>query len=318
MKKIYITFLFLILPNLTFAGSAPARKVKIIEATMQNLYDEYETIGECKATSSRDYYAQISGTITSINAKQNTALKAGDVILKINGPLADATYQSADKTLKRNKTLLDKGIISPAALEQSKINFEAARKTYDNMVITAPFDGTIGVIQYEVGDTVTPGDYLVSITSGSKTEFLVNLPEKLINIITHNTKVAIWYDGSYQENGEINSISPYINKESGGFSVKVTTTKKNSKLIHNSFTKIKFFLNPHNALAIPEKAIMKNDTGNFVFLVTKDNIVKQTYVTLGSRLNGNIEVTSGLAEGDKIILEGLTNVSNESIVEIVE
>lgn len=317
MKKIYIIFLLLILPNLVLASTMPARKVRVVETTMQDLYDEYQAIGECKESSSRDFYAQSSGPITYINPNQGSEVKAGDIILKINGPLADASYQSAAKTLQRNKILLEKKIISPAAFEKAKTDFETARKAYDNMVITAPFDGKIGVIPYEVGDIVTISDYLVSITSGSKTEFLVTLPEKLMNIVNNHTKVMIWHDGDYKEEGKISAISPYITKESGGFSVKITTTNS-SKIIHNSITKIKFFLNPHNALVIPEKTVMKNDSGNFVFLVTAENIVKQTYVTLGSRLNGNIEITNGLTKGDRVILEGLTNVSNDAIVEIIK
>lgn len=305
------------MPHLALASAAPARKVTIATAIMQEIYDEYEGIAESKNSSSRDFYAQSAGTITDVIAKQGSFVKKGDIILKINGSLAEAQFQSAAKMLQRNKLLLAKKIIANAVFEKAQAEFENARKIYENMVIIAPFDGKIGVIGYEVGDQVNIGNYLISITSGAKAEFLVTLPEKLINIVKDNTKVQIWHDGNYHDGVKISAISPYVSKESGGFSVKVTSTTDNNQITHNSFTKIKFFLNTHNALVIPEKSVMKNDIGNFVFLVSDDNMVKQTYVTLGYRLDGKIEVISGLKENDKIILEGLTNVYDGSTVEVL-
>jgi RND family efflux transporter MFP subunit len=317
MRLLYLILLFFILPHLAMASGMPSRKVTIATAIMQEVYDGYEGIAESKNSSSRDFYAQSAGVITDVITKQGSLVKKGDIILKINGPLAEAQYQSATKTLQRSKTLLAKKIIADAAFENAKTAFENARKIYENMVIIAPFDGKIGVIEHEVGDQVNIGNYLVSITSGAKAEFLVTLPEKLINIIKDDTKVQIWHDGNYHDGVKVSAISPYISKESGGFSVKITSTTDTDKITHNSFTKIKFFLNAHNALTIPEKSVMKNDIGNFVFLVSDDNIVKQTYVTLGYRLDGKIEVISGLKEDDKVILEGLTNVYDGSTVEVL-
>ena len=316
MRLLYLILLFSTLPHLAVASGMPARKVTIATATMQEIYDAYDSIAESKNSSSRDFYAQSAGVITDVIAKQGSLVKKGDIILKINGPLAEAQYQSAAKTLERNKILLAKKIIADAAFENAKTSFENARKIYENMVIIAPFDGKIGVIGYEVGDQVNIGNYLVSITSGDKAEFLVTLPEKLINIVKDNTKVQIWHDGNYHDGVKISAISSYISKESGGFTVKIISDTNNNKITHNSFTKIKFFLDIHDALTIPEKSVMKNDIGNFVFFVSDDNIVKQTYVTLGYRLDGKIEVISGLKEGDKVILEGLTNVYDGSTVEI--
>ena len=60
---------------------------------------------------------------------------------------------------------------------------------------------------------------------------------------------------------------------------------------------------------LPEKAVLKNNQGDFVYAITPENKVKQIFVTLGVRANNMIELLSNeLKEGDLIVLDGLTKV----------
>jgi multidrug efflux pump subunit AcrA (membrane-fusion protein) len=120
MRLLYLILLFFILPHLAMASGMPSRKVTIATAIMQEVYDGYEGIAESKNSSSRDFYAQSAGVITDVITKQGSLVKKGDIILKINGPLAEAQYQSATKTLQRSKTLLAKKSLLMLLLKMPK------------------------------------------------------------------------------------------------------------------------------------------------------------------------------------------------------
>ncbi|MES2214644.1 MAG: efflux RND transporter periplasmic adaptor subunit [Pseudomonadota bacterium] len=316
LNRIITLSLVILWPALVFAETA-AVKVKVVPAIYSDLYDEYEAVGECLSLTSRDLTAVSGGTITEISKSQGSNVKIGDVIIKINGPLSEAQYKSADLSFQREVELFKKGIISKEALEKSRINFEKALSDYNNMIILAPFDGRIGVMKQRVGDIVKPGDELCSITNGSSTEILVHLPEKLLSVVTRDTKVEIYDKAGASFPGSITSSSPHLSKASGNFLVKIISDDA-AQLSHGSFVKIKLFLRPHKAIVVPEQVIMKNDKGSFVFKIDDANKAKRVYVTLGSRLNNQIEIISGIEPGDKVVTEGLTKLSDDSIVAIVE
>lgn len=291
-------------------------KVKVVLAHYADLYDEYEAVGECNSLISRDFIAAKGGVITEISRNQGEDVKAGSVILKLNGPLIEAQYKSVSSSFKRDLMLFNKGMISEDVLEKSRIQFESICSEYNEMIITAPFDGRIGVIKQHVGDTVIKGDYLFSITNGHAKEIVIFLPEKLLSKVKLDTKVNIYTVEGWIPS-KVVAVSPYLIKSSGTFSVRIIQDKENS-LLHGSFVKAKFFLNPHRAIVIPEKAVIKNDEGNFVFIVNNMNNTQRIYVTLGSRFNNQIEIVSGIQSGDKVVVEGLTKLTDDVNVEIID
>ena len=74
----------------------------------------------------------------------------------------------------------------------------------------------------------------------------------------------------------------------------------------------------HNAAAIPEKILLKNNQGNFVYKITEDNKSQQVYIITGARTDNMIEVLSGeIQAGDSLVLSGLTKVYDGATIEII-
>ncbi len=305
-------------------------KVNVTQVVSLDLYDIYQATGECKNSTSRDFYAKNPGVITNITKKQGKTVEAGEVILEIDGPVAKAmldktvaTFKSADFVLKKDRSLFEKKLVSEDAFRKSAANFENAKhqleqatKEYNSLVIAAPFDGVIGVVKKGVGDDVAAGDYLISVTDGNFKALTVHLPEKLLSQVKLDTKVDVLIDKSNAVSGYIDAISSHIFKNSGNFIVKIKADAQ--ALNHGSYAKIKFYLNSHEGLAVPERAVMKNEHGSFVFVVDGDNNVKQTYITLGTRLDGNVEALTGLTAGQKVVIEGLGAITDGVNVEVLE
>lgn len=303
--------------------------VKLAEATSSDLYESYQAVGEVKVATSRDFYAKIPGTITYITKKQGDSIKAGEVILEINGAATHAmraktlsAFKAAEFSFKKDRALFEKKLISEDAFRKAELNYETTKherekalQEYSEMVILAPFDGHLGVMPHNLGDNVSSGDYLLSITSGNEAEVVVNLPEKLIDLVNEGTKVELLLGRDKNVTANVIAASPHISKNSGNFLAKIAADAKDLK--HGSYVKVKFFLNPRIGLVVPESAVQKSEDGSFIFTV-KESRAEQVYVTLGTRLGGKVEVLSGLTKGQKVIVEGLTHLKNGSPVKIMD
>ncbi|HJK86420.1 MAG TPA: efflux RND transporter periplasmic adaptor subunit [Candidatus Megaira endosymbiont of Nemacystus decipiens] len=303
--------------------------VEVSKITKKNFFQNYTAIGQVKEKTSRTYKAKVAGTVDEVVKLDGDIVTKGQVLITIDKDIAEAmkikaieAYNSAKTNYKRDLSLLAKNVSSKESIERSKVALEAARvdlllaqDKYENMLIKAPFDGRIGVIHVQVGDDVAIGDYLCTvIAEGSKT-VIVDIPEDLYNKINSGSDVFITDLIGRKIEGKVESISDYL-KENGSLSVKLTFPAE-AKILHGSYVESEIIFNRHEALSINEKTILKNNSGNFLYKV-EDGVVKQIYVKTGSRLKGEIEVESEeLAEGDVVVLKGLTKISNGSKVKLI-
>lgn len=304
MLRIFTIGLVVLWPALVFSNPT---KVKVVNATVVDIYDLYEGVGECRSLLNQNFISQVNGTVTWIYNSTTPQITAGQVLLEIDGPKARAEYKVANLAFNRDTALFKKGIVSEGALDKAKADFEKASEEYRNRIIKAPFDGKIGVIKYHIGDIVSSGDELLSITgTNNAKDILVNLPLNTISYVNTETK-ALVVDHDKELDAKIMNISTNLSESTGSFSAKITLTENNN-LHSGEYVKVKLILNPHKAITVPAKAIMNNNKGPFVFIVNKDNIVEQKQITNGTRFGNLVEAKSGLVEGDQVVIEGLTKV----------
>ncbi|MGC0371699.1 MAG: hypothetical protein DGJ47_000398 [Rickettsiaceae bacterium] len=323
--------LLVFLTILTFTSYAS--EVVLVTPTpisQKEFFETYKVIGQCKAENSRVYNAKVEGTVDQVIISNGQNIKKDQLLISIESNLAEATklkaeasYASAKQNYERDKSLRKKNISSQEAIERSKALFEEAKVNlilaqdqYNNMIIRAPFDGYVGVIHAQIGDDIKMGDYLFTIISDGEKTISLEIPEELNNRITLDSQVFITDNSGAKIQGTISAISQYV-KENGSISVKITFPKK-AKILHGSYVEAAIIFNKHYSLAINEKTILKNNQGNFLYQIN-DNKVKQIYVRTGSRLGHYIEVISEqLSEGDLVVLEGLTKISDGLEVEIID
>lgn len=300
--------------------------------TKLELFDEVSLVVQLKNNASRDYYATIAGTVDFISTKQGQKINEGDLILAIDQDLAKANKTQAESALKlaelsydRDKRLFSRKIISEETLETSGVNRQKAaadlastNKSYKDMIITAPFSGEVGVIKARVGDKVAIGDYLFSLIADSAKSAFIELPAALFGKVGSNTEAIIKYGDNEKLFGYVESVSQYLSNN-GTIIAKAIIEDPGKKILHDSYQQITLIINKHQGTVVPEKAVLKNDQGNFIYQIAKDNIVKRVYINLGTRTNDFIEVISDkITEGDTIVLEGLTKVQDGTNVKVTD
>lgn len=331
--KFYIAISFICSTCLVLANNEGTGGITVVPEKLgvAEFYEKYVAIGECRFASGKDYFARVNGKVNYILDSANGKVSKGDIIIAIDEDIAErlktqaeANLYLAESNYLRDSLLFKKKVISEEVIIKSKSTMEQARSeyakalsNYDDMIIQAPDDGEVGVIKAKVKDEVKSGDYLFSLITKSNFHVFVELPESMRRRILITDIVKAKTPQGEEITGKILAISDYLSNN-GTITAKLEFPYTD-ELIHGSFIETEFIFNKHTALALPEKAVLKNNRGNFVYAIAKDNQVKQIFVTLGVRTDNRIELLSNeLKEGDLIVIDGLTKIIDGSKVTLIE
>ena len=247
-----------------------------------------------------------------------------------------AAKQVAILNYNRGLELRPKGAISASEMDtltSSKLQAEAdvqaanadlvsAQVNLRYTRITAPFSGRIGISEYSIGDLVGPQDGpLTTLVNADPIKVVFQISESLFlnyvskrNELIAQGKSAPGYDvtlelsnGSiYEHTGKIDYISNRVQQDTGTIEGHSTIANPANLLKPGQYVKVKFESTQSiEALFVPQAAIQSDQQGDFTLVVNSNNEVARRNVTLGDRVADKVLVSSGLAEGDNVIVWGL-------------
>ncbi|HVN26808.1 MAG TPA: efflux RND transporter periplasmic adaptor subunit [Candidatus Paceibacterota bacterium] len=197
-----------------------------------------------------------------------------------------------------------------AQVEQAQANAKSVQVKIAQGSLVSPINGVITVQNAKVGQVVTPGTSLVSVISDGNLEVDAEVPETDIGKIAVGNPVTMTFDAFQGEtfNGKVFFIDPAQTVNSGvvDYKVKVSFDKADPRLKSGLTADLTIDTKTDNdVLILPQYAILQNDQGNFVETLSNGKTT-QVPVTLGvSDSQGNIEVTSGVTEGEQVVNVGL-------------
>jgi len=176
--------------------------------------------------------------------------------------------------------------------------------------IIAPFTGVIGKRGISGSSLGSENTIILTIDDSTKVLCDLKIPEvyaaalkKDLNLIA---KFSAYKNKTYE--GKIESVASRVDAQTRSILARAKINNEESEIIPGSLLEIEIFYNEKNALSIPDTSVIYEGSKKFVYKIIKDNIIKKTEVETGIRNIGNLEILSGLIEGDKVIAEGLTKV----------
>ncbi|MEO2281815.1 efflux RND transporter periplasmic adaptor subunit [Pseudoalteromonas pernae] len=260
---------------------------------------------------------------------------------------ARASADRAERDLKRGKEIAGDGFISAADLDKLQTNFdqaiasakaaeaslEKARLNLSYTEIHAPFSGRIGKVSFDVGNIVDP-------SSGSLAELTdidpiyVNFQVEEADYISYQQKhIADGGDPSkaaidirlrlpnntdYTQPGELDFADTKIDRSTGTVELRAKFNNPDSIVMPGLFvTLIVESKDKQQQALVPQAAVQVNQQGNFVLVVKEDNTVGQRLIQLGRRIDAMWVVTSGLEQGERVIVEGIQKVRSGITVQPV-
>lgn len=202
-----------------------------------------------------------------------------------------------------------------ARLKQAEEGARASSAIADYTKITAPLSGVITARTADLGTTVFPGQPLMTIEDENDYQLELAIPESLFSGVTAGAQVQIAID-ALNSSGKaiITEVVPAADTASRTFTAKVRLALPGLKSGMFGRAAIRTGTESRGIL-IPKNALVERGTLSAVWTVTRDNLARMRLVKTGKTLNGRIEILAGLADAERIIVNGLENVSEGARVE---
>ena len=179
-----------------------------------------------------------------------------------------------------------------------------------NKTITAPFAGIIGKRGISGSSLGSVNTIILTLDDSRNVLCDLKIPEVYAAVLKKdlnlNAKFSAYKNKIYI--GKIESIASRVDAQTRSILARAKINNEKSEIIPGSLLEIEIFYNEKNTLSIPDTSIIYEGSKKFVYKIIEDNMIKKTEIETGVRNVGNLEVLSGLNEGDKIIAEGLTKV----------
>jgi len=176
--------------------------------------------------------------------------------------------------------------------------------------IAAPFAGVIGKRGISGSSLGSENTIILTLDDSRKVLCDLKIPEVYAAVLkkglTLNAKFSAYKDKIYR--GKIESVASRVDAQTRSILARAKIDNENSEIIPGSLLEIEILYNQKNTLGVPDTSIMYEGSKKFIYKIIENNMIKKTEIQTGVRNQGNLEILSGLNEGDKIIAEGLTKV----------
>lgn len=282
--------------------------------------DQVQALGTAKANESVTITAKVSETVQKVAFDSGDFVEAGQVLVDLTGQVqlagleeARAAFKESEQQLKRAEELAAKNLIPGSQLDTQRATRDAARARMDQVraqlsdrVITAPFDGVLGLRQISAGSLVTPGLSIATLDDVSVIKLDFSVPETLIPALQPGQQVqassAAWPDQPFT--GVLRHIDSRVDPVTRSVLVRAELPNPERRLRPGMLLSVEVQRAPRPTLALPELALLQIGRNSFAWRVAADGSVAQVPVQIGARVRGRVEILQGLAVGDRIVVEG--------------
>jgi multidrug efflux system membrane fusion protein len=303
--------------------------VSIAEAKSEVVPNLLTAVGDLAAVHQVNVTSDVSGRITDIMFTPGATVKAGSPLVQLfdgpdQGDLASFKAQAtgAQLALDRAKQLAARQFGPQSTVDAAQATYDQANagiaKTealISQKLVRAPFDGVLGVRHVEVGQFLTAGTQIVTLTDLSVLYANFTTTEKDSAQLKDGQTVRVVvdaYPGRTFE-GKITTIEPQISTDTRNIHVQATIANPDRILKPGMFATTTVVLpDKPPVVTVPETAVDYTLYGDSVFLITEKKgddgktglTAVRTFVRTGSRIDGRAEILSGLKAGDRVVAVG--------------
>ena len=176
--------------------------------------------------------------------------------------------------------------------------------------IIAPFSGVLGYTGLTEDILVSNNIFIITLDDNSTIYSDIKIPENYSASIKKGLPVEVKLS-SFKDKvflGEVDFVSSRINADTRSLLSRIKIDNANLELISGSLLEVSVKFNLRNSLSVPDTSVMVEGDKSFVYKINDENIANKTEIKTGLRINKNIEIISGLNEGDIVAAEGLKKV----------
>jgi membrane fusion protein, multidrug efflux system len=323
------------------SGAAPI-PVTTATATRRDLPIYLTGLGSVQASFTVGIRPQVDGKLETVLFTEGQQVKKGDVLARIDPRLFvaaldqakakkmqdEALLSSAQKDLSRSRTLVDKSFQTQQVVDQQQARvdqllasidadvaaIETAQTQLDYTLITAPSDGRMGVRNIDPGNIVHASDSaaIATLTLTRPAAVLFTLSARSLNDVRDaQARGPVEVTAFSQDNtralskGTLLLIDNFVDQASATMRLKAMFANEDDKLWPGDFVNARVLVDvKKDVLAIPSPAIQRGPDGIFAWVVKPEGTVEPRPVKVGPTTGDQTLVTSGLSEGERVVVNG--------------
>lgn len=276
--------------------------------------------------------AKVAGELVAVTVREGESVKAGQVLARIDLTEVQARVAAreadveaaraqlvwAEKNRSQQKALLDKAFISQSAFDNIQSNYDVAaarlraaqaelvvaKKSLGDAVLVAPFAGIVSQRLAQPGERVALDARVIGIVDLSRMQLEATVPPAAIGEVKvgQPLRFAVEGFGEREFEGRIERINPAASAGTRSISVYAVIENPQGVLRGGMFARGALRLGQvEGALAIPVSAIREDAGQAYVYLVTEGQVRRRNVKTGTADAAGLVQVTEGLASGDRIV-----------------
>ncbi|WP_239985611.1 efflux RND transporter periplasmic adaptor subunit [Marinobacter salexigens] len=304
------------------AESVPAERSELQETLILD--------GVIEAVQQSTVSAQTSGKVQQLPFDVDDSVAAGDLIVQLDSSEqrarfnqaqgsrdeAGAALDDAQQQFNRIESIHERGLVSRQEFDQARNNLAGAKARLERAEaalaeaqeqlsytrIIAPYGGILTERHVEIGESVSPGQPLLSGLSLEQLRVVVDLPQQYADLARRDRQAKVTLaDGRVLETGEM-TFYPYADPATHTFRLRMRLNEPNGSLFPGMLVKVGVPVASREVLWVPASSLIRRSELRAVFVLDDQGRPRLRQVRTGAEQDGRLEILAGLSEGEQVVV----------------
>lgn len=311
----------------------PPATVTTAEATPQNWAHTLSAVGTVESHQGIVLRSEIDGRIIRLNFDSGAVVKPGDVLVELEADTESAQLKSLEAAARLAAAQLERARELRASNTNTAVEFDTAeaqhaqslsaieglKATLAKKRIVAPFAGTLGIRQINLGQFLNKGDTLVTLEAVNPAYVDFALPQQELPRLRPGLAVRVQIDAFPGRvfQGTIEAINPRVSEVTRNVRLRAIVPNPDETLRPGLFARVTVELpGTEPVLELPATAIVYSPYGNSVYVVKSAGqdsgqlVVEQRFITTGARRGDQVAIVKGLKAREQVVTSGQMKLRN--------
>ncbi|MEE1869553.1 MULTISPECIES: efflux RND transporter periplasmic adaptor subunit [Pseudomonas] len=332
-----------------FSAPKPPISVAATESSERAWQNRLPAVGSLTALQGVDLSLETAGTVKKLQFESGQKVSKGQPLLELDSDVETALLGTAQADLglaqvdfNRGSQLVGSQAISRGEFDRLSAQYKRNKAVVDQLKaalakksISAPFSGTIGIRQVDIGAYLASGTVIATLQDLSSLYVDFFVAEQAIPKLSIGQQVLVSVAAYPQQTfpGTISAINPKVEDSTRNVQVRATLANPEGKLLPGMFSSLQVLLpNPQPRVVVPESAVTYTLYGNSVYVaVAKKNeegqvqknaegqpelVAERRFVETGERRDGLVVVIKGLEAGEQVVTAGQLKLTQGASITI--
>jgi len=297
------------------------------------LADRIEALGTTHANESIVVTADVMGRVEKVNFRDGMKVQRGADLIVLDYKEEQAQLAAARANLEAQQTKHERLVQLVAQQSAARIELDEqinrlraaearldiAQVLFDDRTIRAPFSGYVGIRDVSPGALVSAGTQIATLDDLSVIKLDFSVPEVYLGALRRGQRIVASSVAYPQRKfrGEVITIDSRVDPVTRAVLVRAELSNDSSLLKPGMLINVNLIANRTEALVVPEESLVPEDDNQYVYVVDNHGQARQIEVEIGRRRPGMVEIVKGLQAGDKVVTEGVANISSNTEVRIL-